>query len=91
VSIHADAQGRFTASVPVPAGTSTGADHTIKADGAAPTGRPAVLIAHVNIARPGGHHSWLLPAAMVALTLAVAVGAGVVLTASTRRHLHAGG
>jgi hypothetical protein len=33
---------------------------------------------------PGSHHGWLVPALMVTLTVLLAGGAGVVLTASTR-------
>lgn len=83
----ADDKGRFTATVVVPADASSGSHH-IKADGAARSGGQAVLVAQMSITGHRGHHSWLLPALMVALTVLVAGGAGVVLTASTRRHLH---
>ncbi len=82
----ADDKGRFTATVVVPGDASSGSHH-IKADGASRSGGQAVLVAQMSITGPSPHTSWLLPALMVALTVLVAGGAGVVLTASTRRHL----
>jgi hypothetical protein len=79
----ADAQGRFSATVVVPTDAPTG-EHHIEADGATNAGGQAVLVGQVSIMAPGGHHSWLLPAFMVALTVFLATGAGVVLTTSAR-------
>jgi len=69
--------------VVVPANLSPG-QHHIEADGPAWTGGQAVLEAQVSIMAPKGHGSWLLPSLMVALTVLLAAGAGVVLTGSTR-------
>jgi hypothetical protein len=85
-STYADGAGHFSATVVVPADIPTGS-HDIQAHGSARSGGQAVLVAKVSITGPPGHHSWLQPALMVMLTLLVAGGAGVVLTASTRRHL----
>jgi hypothetical protein len=80
----ADAQGHFSTTVVVPSDVATGT-HDIEAAGAARSGGRAVLVAQVRIMAPG-NHSWLLPALMVALTVLLAAGAGVVLTASTGRY-----
>jgi hypothetical protein len=86
----ADARGHFTATVMVPANAPPG-QHNLQADGPANDGGGrAVLVAQVRIAVPGTKHSWVLPAFMVALTLLLAAGAGIVLIASTRRHHHMG-
>jgi hypothetical protein len=79
----ADAEGRFTATVVVPNDAQLG-EHHIEAAGAARSGGQAVLVAQVSIARPSNTHGWLLPVFMVALTVLLAAGAGVVLTASAR-------
>lgn len=82
----ADAQGRFSITVLVPQDAPAG-EHHLQADGPANAGGHAVLVAQVSIAPLTSHHSWVLPALMVALTLILAAGSGVVLTMSTRRHL----
>ncbi|MDQ1392352.1 MAG: large repetitive protein [Acidimicrobiaceae bacterium] len=79
----ADAQGRFSATVLVPTDAPPG-EHHIEANGASTSGEPAVLVGQVSIMAPGGHHSWVLPAFMVALTVLLAAGAGVVLATSAR-------
>ncbi len=82
----ADAEGRFHATVVVPNDVAPGPHH-LEATGAAPAGGQAVLVAQVSVMLPTVKHgSWLLPAFMVALTVLLAAGAGVVLTASTRWH-----
>jgi hypothetical protein len=82
----ADGKGHFTATVLVPADAPPG-KHNLQADGPANVaGGHAVLVAQVRIPVPGAKHSWVLPAFMVALTVMLAAGAGVVLIASTRRH-----
>jgi hypothetical protein len=86
-TVKADSQGRFSTTVVVPHDAPTG-EHRLQADGAAGAGGHAVLVAQVSIAPMGARHGWVLPAFMVALTLVLAMGAGVVLTTSTRcRHL----
>jgi hypothetical protein len=85
---YADAEGRFSATVLVPTDTPTGSHH-IEAAGPARTGGQAVLIAQVSVTAPGPSSNWLLAAAMVVLTVALAAGAGTVLTASTRWHRNA--
>ncbi len=79
----ADAEGRFTAVVSVPSALSNGTHH-IEAMGKTSSGEQAVLTAMVRITPPGVRTSWLLVAFMVALTVLLAAGAGLVLTASTR-------
>jgi hypothetical protein len=79
----ADAQGRFSATVMVPSDAPPG-EHHIEADGATKAGGQTVLVGRVSIMAPAGHRSWLLPALMVALTVLLAAGAGVLLTASAR-------
>jgi hypothetical protein len=87
----ADAQGRFSTTVLVPADVPPGPHH-LEATGAAPAGGQAVLVAQVSVMLPAGKHGgWLLPVSMVALTVLLAAGAGVVLTASTRWHAHHAG
>lgn len=82
----ADAEGRFSTTVLVPADVPPGPHH-LEATGAAQSGGQATLTAQVSVMLPGGKHGgWLLPAIMVALTVLLAAGAGVVLTASTRWH-----
>ena len=83
----ADAEGRFSTMVLVPADAALG-QHHIEANGRARNGEPATLVAQVSIATPKAKRSWLLPALMVALTVLVAAGAGVVLTASARWRHH---
>ncbi|MDQ1364901.1 MAG: large repetitive protein [Acidimicrobiaceae bacterium] len=81
----ADARGRFSTTVLVPNNAPPG-QHHIEADGATNAGGRAVLVGQVSIMGPRGHHSWVLPALMVALTVLLAAGAGVVLTTSARWH-----
>ncbi len=90
-SAIADAQGRFSTTVLVPANVPPGPHH-LEATGAAPAGGQAVLVAQVSVMMiPGAKHGdWLLPAFMVALTVLLAAGAGVVLTASTLWHSRPG-
>lgn len=82
---YADALGRFSDTVVVPTDTPTGSHH-IEAAGPAKAGGQAVLVAQVSVTAPGASSDWLLAGAMVALTILLAAGAGLVLTASTRWH-----
>jgi hypothetical protein len=83
----ADAHGRFSTTVVVPTDLSEGTHH-LEAAGTALKGGQAVLVAQLSITPPVSHHSWVLPALMVALTLLLAAGSGVVLAASTRWRSH---
>lgn len=86
----ADADGNFAATVVVPTNVSTGPHHLV-ATGHAKSGGQALLEAQLSVMAPSGGIPWLLLSIMLALTLLLAAGAGVVLVASTRWHAHSAG
>jgi hypothetical protein len=82
-STVADNLGRFSVTVAVPAHAAAG-QHHFEANGPAPGGGETVLDAAIGVTVPHGHHSWVLPAVMIVLTLLLAAGAAAALSVTGR-------
>jgi uncharacterized membrane protein len=83
-SVATDDQGRFSMTVEVPPDASSG-QHHFEARGPTSAGAITTLMAAVSVTVPTHHHSWVLPIAMVALTLILAALAALVFTRSSGR------
>jgi hypothetical protein len=81
-----DDHGNFSVMVSVPHNAPAGTHHFEAVGPAAGWDGMNTLLAPVSVTPPPHHHSWLLPIAMVALTLLLAGLAGLVFTRS-ERHL----
>jgi Galactose oxidase, central domain len=79
--VQTDDQGNFSVTVSVPHNAPPGPHH-FEAVGPAPAGGMTTLLATVSVTRRGHHSNWLLPIAMVALTLLLASLAGLAFTRS---------
>jgi hypothetical protein len=79
--VQTDDQGNFSVTVSVPHNAPAGPHH-FEAVGPAPAGGMTTLLAMVSVTRLAHHSNWLLPIAMVALTLLLASLAGLVFTRS---------
>jgi titin len=75
----ADASGRFSVTVTVPAHAAVG-QHHFDASGPAPAGGQTVLDAPIGVTLLHGGSSWVLPVVMIILTLLLAAAAVVALT-----------
>jgi hypothetical protein len=80
-SVVTDDHGNFTVTVSVPSSALAGPHH-FEAVGPAPSGGTTTLLALVSVTTPHHHGNWLLPIAMVALTLLLASLAGLVFSRS---------
>jgi hypothetical protein len=82
-STTADSSGRFSVTVAIPADAPAGAHH-FDAAGPDPSGVITTLSAPVRVASLTHHHSWVIPAVMIVLTVLISAGAWVATSALPR-------
>ena len=73
-STTADAEGRFSLTVAVPADAPAG-QHHFQAEGSGPSGLDTMLVAPIRVRSLVRHHSVVVPIVMIALTLLISAAA----------------